>query len=126
MTGYVIGVDVGTASARAGLFDLTGKRLAIATEPIQIHRPLPEYAEQSSEDIWRAVCTVVRAVVSEARVQPDTVLGHRLRCDLLARRPRRQRPAAEHLAHRRPAVEHHHVDGSPRHRRDRRGERRRL
>jgi D-ribulokinase len=93
MTGYVIGVDVGTASARAGLFDLTGKRLALATEPIQIHRPLPEYAEQSSEDIWRAVCTVVRAVVSEARVQPDTVLGigYDATCSLVALR--RERPA---------------------------------
>ena len=86
MTGYTIGVDVGTASARAGLFDLTGKRLAIATEPIQINRPLPEYAEQSSEDIWRAVCTVVRAVVSEARIQPDMVLGigYDATCSLVA------------------------------------------
>jgi D-ribulokinase len=93
MTGYTIGVDVGTASARAGLFDLTGKRLAIATEPIQIHRPLPEYAEQSLENIWRAVCTVVRAVVSEARIQPDTVLGigYDATCSLVALR--RQRPA---------------------------------
>ncbi len=74
-TGYVIGVDVGTASARAGLFDLHGKRLALATEPIQIHRPQPEYAEQSSEDIWRAVCKVVRQVVDEARIHPESVLG---------------------------------------------------
>jgi len=91
MTGYTIGVDVGTASARAGLFDLTGKRLALATEPIQIHRPLPEYAEQSSEDIWRAVCTVVRAVVNEARVQPDMVLGigYDATCSLVALSARR-------------------------------------
>ncbi|MCS7190097.1 MAG: FGGY-family carbohydrate kinase [Fimbriimonadales bacterium] len=75
MTGYVIGVDVGTASARAGLFDLQGKRLAIASEPIQIHRPQPEFAEQSSEDIWRAVCKVVRQVVDAARIHPDTVCG---------------------------------------------------
>ena len=73
--GYVIGVDVGTASARAGLFDLQGKRLAVASEPIQINRPQPEYAEQSSKDIWRAVCKVVRQVVDEARVHPDTILG---------------------------------------------------
>jgi FGGY-family pentulose kinase len=81
-----MGLNVGTASARAGLFDLTGKRLALATEPIQIHRPLPEYAEQSSEDIWRAVCTVVRAVVNEARVQPDMVLGigYDATCSLVA------------------------------------------
>ncbi len=86
MYGYVIGVDVGTGSARAGLFDIHGKRLAIASEPIQIHRPQPEYAEQSSEDIWRAVCKVVRQVVSEARVQPGSVLGigYDATCSLVA------------------------------------------
>ncbi len=75
MRGYVIGVDVGTASARAGLFDLHGNRLAIATEPIQIHRPQHEYAEQSSEDIWHAVGEVVRRVVRESKVKPEEVLG---------------------------------------------------
>ncbi|MFQ3612049.1 MAG: FGGY family carbohydrate kinase, partial [Fimbriimonadales bacterium] len=75
MEGYVIGVDVGTASARAGLFDLSGNRLAIASEPIQIHRPQPEYAEQSSQDIWQAVGKVVRQVVQESGIAPERVLG---------------------------------------------------
>jgi sugar (pentulose or hexulose) kinase len=70
-----IGVDVGTASVRAGLFDLTGTRLAMATEPIQIHRPMPEYAEQSSEEIWNAVGAVVRQVVQQANVPPEAVIG---------------------------------------------------
>ena len=35
MSGVVIGVDVGTGSARAGLFDLEGTLLASAVEPIQ-------------------------------------------------------------------------------------------
>lgn len=85
MEGYVIGVDVGTASARAGLFELHGNRLAIAVEPIQIHRPQPEYAEQSSEDIWRAVGKVVRQVVSEARIAPEQVrgIGYDATCSLV-------------------------------------------
>lgn len=75
MDGYVIGVDVGTASVRAGLFDLKGNRQAIATEPIQIHRPKPDYAEQSSEDIWQAVGVVVRRIVQEAGIPPESVIG---------------------------------------------------
>lgn len=71
----VIGVDVGTGSARAGLFTLQGKMLAAATEPIQLWKPKPDYAEQSSEDIWRAVCKTVRAVVAQAEAPAASVIG---------------------------------------------------
>lgn len=72
---YTIGVDVGTSSARAGLFDLQGKRMAMAVEPIQIHTPQAEYAEQSSQDIWRAVGVVTRSVVEQAGIAPESVVG---------------------------------------------------
>ncbi|HLI49711.1 MAG TPA: FGGY-family carbohydrate kinase [Chthonomonas sp.] len=75
MSDYVIGVDVGTGSARAGLFDLRGKLLAMAVEPIQIWRPHPHHVEQSSEDIWRAVSTVVRACCQRAECRPEAVRG---------------------------------------------------
>jgi FGGY-family pentulose kinase len=72
---YVVGVDVGTGSARAGLFDPTGKMLASAVEPIQMWKPKPDYAEQSSEDIWRAVCNVTRSCREQAGVTPEAVAG---------------------------------------------------
>lgn len=72
---YVVGVDVGTGSARAGLFDLTGKRLATATRPIQMWKPKSEWAEQSSADIWDAVGQCVRQIVAEAKIAPETVVG---------------------------------------------------
>lgn len=72
---YVIGVDVGTGSARAGIFDMRGKMLASAVEPIQMWRPKPDYAEQSSEDIWRAVGKVTHACREEAGVAPEAVAG---------------------------------------------------
>ena len=72
---YVIGVDVGTGSARAGLFDGAGTLLASAVEPIELWRPLPEHAEQSSDDIWRAVAKVVRASCRQAGVQGSAVVG---------------------------------------------------
>lgn len=49
--------------------------LASAVEPIQMWRPKPDYAEQSSEDIWRAVCTVCRKCREEAGVAPEEVAG---------------------------------------------------
>ena len=72
---YVIGVDVGTGSVRAALFDIAGHRLALATEPIALWRPHPEWAEQSSVDIWNAVGKTVRQVVADAAVDPADVAG---------------------------------------------------
>ncbi len=72
---YVIGVDVGTGSARAGIFDASGHMLASAVEQIQMWKPKPDYAEQSSDDIWRAVSKVVRECREAAGIAPNAVAG---------------------------------------------------
>lgn len=72
---FVIGVDVGTGSARAGLFDLNGKRQATTTQPIQMWNPHPEWAEQSSDGIWNAVGTVTRQVMKDSGIAPEQVIG---------------------------------------------------
>ena len=74
-TEYVIGVDVGTGSARAGIFDLQGRMVATAQHPIQMFRPHEDHVEQSSRDIWSAVCTSVRAAMDKGAVSPELVVG---------------------------------------------------
>ncbi len=72
---YVIGVDVGTGSARAGIFDLQGHMVATAQHPIQMFRPHEDHVEQSSRDIWNAVCASVRAALDKGAVSPELVVG---------------------------------------------------
>ena len=59
-----LGIDVGTGSARAGLFTAEGVMLASAVHPIQMWKPVPDYVEQSSENIWSACCIAVRAALN--------------------------------------------------------------
>lgn len=73
--GFVIGIDVGTGSARAGVFDLRGRMAGTAAFPIRIWRPQADFVEQSSEDIWRAVSRAVKAALRESGVRPGDVLG---------------------------------------------------
>lgn len=75
MSQYVIGVDVGTGSARAGLFDTQGTLLASAVEPIQMWKPRPDFVEQSSEDIWHAIGKTIREALTAANVKPEQVVG---------------------------------------------------
>ena len=71
----VIAVDVGTGSARAGLFDQGGRMLARAQHPIAMHQPAPDHAEQDGEDIWRAVCAAVRAAREQAGIAAAAIAG---------------------------------------------------
>ncbi|TDX85463.1 FGGY-family pentulose kinase [Neorhizobium sp. R1-B] len=72
---YVIGVDVGTGSARAGLFDLSGKMLSVAKRDITLFREAGSIVEQSSTEIWNAVCAIIREAVASAGVDPTRVVG---------------------------------------------------
>ena len=75
MAAYFIGIDVGTGSARAGVFDPAGRMVASAKADIRLWREAGDIAEQSSKDIWRAVCSSVRSAVSTAGVAPGSVAG---------------------------------------------------
>src|SRR3954468_534010 len=70
-----IGVDVGTSSARAGVFDETGTLLSTARHPIAVWHDAGDIVEQSSSDIWAACVAAVRAAMAQAAVPPDAVRG---------------------------------------------------
>jgi D-ribulokinase len=70
-----IGVDVGTTSTRAGVFDEAGNLLATARHPIRIWHEAGDIVEQSSADIWDACSKSVRAAVAEAAIAPEAVKG---------------------------------------------------
>lgn len=72
---YVIGVDVGTGSARAGIFDFAGRMVASAKHDITLFHASGSIVEQSSSEIWRAVCDSVKAALAQSGVAPDEVGG---------------------------------------------------
>ena len=72
---YVIGVDVGTGSARAGIFELTGRMVSSAKQDITLFRASGSIVEQSSAEIWSAVCDAVKGALSQAAIPPDRIAG---------------------------------------------------
>jgi D-ribulokinase len=72
---FYLGIDVGTGSARAGIFDGKGKMLGAGTHPIRLFRPAEDFVEQSSDDIWSACGIAVRAALDEAGVAPASIVG---------------------------------------------------
>ncbi len=71
----LVGVDVGTGSARAGVFADDGRLLASAKRPLTLWTEAGDVVEQSSGQIWQAVCESVREAVMVAGLAPRDVTG---------------------------------------------------
>jgi FGGY-family pentulose kinase len=70
-----LGIDVGTASARAALFDARGVRRGMGTAGFPIWRPEEDFVQQSSAAIWQACCDATRAAMKESGASPSDVVG---------------------------------------------------
>ena len=80
----LIGVDVGTGSARAGVFDTAGQLLGVGKHPITLWQDPGEIVEQSSEQIWQAVCIAVREALTGLDPAQITGIGFDATCSLVA------------------------------------------
>ena len=81
-----IGIDVGTGSTRAGVFDASGSMVGFGTHPIRMWQPEEDFAEQSSEDIWHSCREAIRTALSETGLSAEHVggIGFDATCSLVA------------------------------------------
>src|SRR5262245_15933755 len=75
-----LGLDVGTQSVRAALFDLAGACRGFGTAALDTFHPHPGWAEQDARQWWRATCTAVPAALAAAGASADAVAGIGLDC----------------------------------------------
>ncbi|PKG37399.1 FGGY-family carbohydrate kinase [Psychromonas sp. Urea-02u-13] len=73
--GYFLGVDVGTGSARAGIFSVDGALLETHQCAIALYKQEGGIVEQSSEDIWCAVVEAVRGAILNSDISGKDILG---------------------------------------------------
>jgi FGGY-family pentulose kinase len=72
---YLLGIDMGTESVRAGVFNAGGRQLALAATPYRLLHPRPGWAEQDPAEWWAALVRSVRAALAQAQVGPDAIAG---------------------------------------------------
>ena len=72
---YVVGVDGGTESLRAFVFDLDGRPLGSHASPYKTEFPEPSWAEQNPEDWWQALGASIRGALAKANVAADAVIA---------------------------------------------------
>ncbi len=71
----LLGIDVGTTSLKAVLFDADGALLAQASQEYATSYPHPNWAEQDPNDWWRAACAILPTVLVDAGADPRAIAG---------------------------------------------------
>lgn len=72
---FFIGVDVGTNSVRCGIFNKKGIMISSSTQPLVTYRRDGDFVEQSSHQIWGALCSSVRLSMDKAKISSLNVRG---------------------------------------------------
>lgn len=73
-TYYMIGVDIGTTSTKAVLFQENGTVIAQANEGYPLHKPSLSIAEQDPQQILGAVISTISRVVQQSGIPPEHVM----------------------------------------------------
>jgi len=72
---YLLGIDAGTTSIKAGLFASDGRLAALARQEYPLDTPAPEWAELDPQVYWQACVHTVRAVLTESGIDPVEIRG---------------------------------------------------
>jgi len=75
MSHYVLGIDAGTESFRAAVFDERGRCAGFGTSPNRTLFPRPGHAEQNPRDWDNALAESIRMAVSASGVDPRSIEG---------------------------------------------------
>lgn len=75
MSGFLLGIDIGTSACKAALFRADGTLAAAADSAYGVRYPKHGWAEQQPEDWWRAAVTAVRELLAGAGINPADIVG---------------------------------------------------
>lgn len=73
MSTYLLGIDNGGTVIKAGLYDLNGREIAVATSKTQMLMPHPGYAERDANALWEANVQAISAVIQTSGVDPREI-----------------------------------------------------
>ena len=70
---YLLGIDNGGTVAKAALFALNGRELAVASRKAEVFAPRLGWAEFDADRLWHATAAAVRQVIEQSQVAPREI-----------------------------------------------------
>lgn len=72
---YIIGIDVGTTSTKALLYDTDGRIYAKANKGYTLYQDTPDMAEEDPDEIFNATLSAIQEVVSQSQLTDGKVVA---------------------------------------------------
>ena len=72
---YWIGVDCGSTSIKAGLYDANGREIGTARKNLAVISARPGWAERDPELVWQRACDVIRELLSTTKIPAPSIAG---------------------------------------------------
>ena len=70
---YILGIDIGTSSCKAAVFDLSGNVIDARTKEYPVYYPQPGWVEQNPEEWWTQVCAAVKGLLDGGNIKPSDI-----------------------------------------------------
>ncbi len=71
--GFVVGIDLGTSMAKAGLYTLDGVAIASSSAPLRVNHLAPGRTEQDLDEFYRVAAQQCRRCVVDSGIDPAAV-----------------------------------------------------
>ena len=72
---FLLGVDLGTSAAKAGLYDLAGNLLSEGRTEVPLYYPQPDAVEQDMQDFYQSAAVAIRQCLGACNVDPAAIAG---------------------------------------------------
>ncbi len=70
---FLIGVDLGTSSTKAALYQIDGKLISEASVEVPIYYPKPGVVEQENEDFYTSAAQTIKRCIETSAVDPKDI-----------------------------------------------------
>jgi len=71
----LLGIDIGTSSIKAAVFEPDGKVISQSMQEIRVYYPAPGHVEQNPNEWWDGICRAVKDMLFKGNVKPCMIAG---------------------------------------------------
>jgi xylulokinase len=72
---FLLGIDIGTSSAKTVLCDVNGNKISSSSAEYLIYYPRPTWAQENPDDWWNATKKIIKQTIKEANVESEDIVG---------------------------------------------------